>query len=625
MGRKSGRSLNPADQYRKEQHKKEIKKNKLDRKKVRELGSAIKDTTTEVELAQHEELEKTGKLDKEGLKKLAELREKMSKINDIKKAHGIKIRPKKIETPTPQPVTVEEPLRDPTRSIYYDPVLNPYGAPPPGMPYLEHPPLPIAAPFGQEPPQPPAPEQESEDESEDETDSSGSDSEGSSSSGSDSDSEDDESFLPPLPEGPPPSKEDQARFLAPTKPQPVIDPRLQQQQRGHMMYPGPGTAPPQMYDPPGRPPIMNPYGNLHLPMSNSAKYFLYANEEVALIIHLPHIELGPPSDFGSPIYGNVYPPGRPGPPPMHFIPPPPSSMQMGYGGPPPQGFHGPPGYQGPPPPHGQGQGHRGPPGYGPPQQHGPPYSGPSGSYESHSNRPPPSHRPPPPARYIKPTRTANPQSDPMTGHLPPDEKEVNKQLAAAEKEAAAAAALATKPGSDSTATISEAPPSQTSMHHPLPRKPGSVPSKPVVQAGPTSISAEPQLRNLQKELVHLVPSTIMRKRVTQKGKIGRPVNAAPGVDVDDIPSTTANEGSLSSSILASSSTSEDADTTQDYRETGLGLRLPRINLAPNVQIGPSRIVVNSAPNVPAAEPDRAAKKKAEYDDFLQSLEGEGLL
>lgn len=28
-------------------------------------------------------------------------------------------------------------LRDPTRSLYYDPVYNPWGAPPPGMPYKE--------------------------------------------------------------------------------------------------------------------------------------------------------------------------------------------------------------------------------------------------------------------------------------------------------------------------------------------------------------------------------------------------------------------------------------------------------------------------------------------------------
>lgn len=28
-------------------------------------------------------------------------------------------------------------LRDPTKSVYYDPVFNPFGAPPPGMPYME--------------------------------------------------------------------------------------------------------------------------------------------------------------------------------------------------------------------------------------------------------------------------------------------------------------------------------------------------------------------------------------------------------------------------------------------------------------------------------------------------------
>lgn len=38
----------------------------------------------------------------------------------------------------PKPVPVAEPVRDPTRSIYYDPVLNPFGAPPPGQPYLEY-------------------------------------------------------------------------------------------------------------------------------------------------------------------------------------------------------------------------------------------------------------------------------------------------------------------------------------------------------------------------------------------------------------------------------------------------------------------------------------------------------
>ena len=28
-------------------------------------------------------------------------------------------------------------LRDPKRSVYYDPIYNPFGVPPPGMPYKE--------------------------------------------------------------------------------------------------------------------------------------------------------------------------------------------------------------------------------------------------------------------------------------------------------------------------------------------------------------------------------------------------------------------------------------------------------------------------------------------------------
>jgi hypothetical protein len=71
---------------------------------------------------------------------------------------------------------------------------------------------------------------------------------------------------------------------------------------------------------------------------------------------------------------------------------------------------------------------------------------------------------------------------------------------------------------------------------------------------------------------------------------------------------------------------EDEDSDQERRETGLGLRLPRINLAPSVPslLGGSKIVVNSAPEVPVAV-DKAAQKKAEYDDFLQGLQGDGLI
>ncbi|KAF9106670.1 hypothetical protein BGX29_008819 [Mortierella sp. GBA35] len=584
MGRKSGRNLNPADQYRKEQHKKEIKKNKQDRKKVRELGSVLRDTTTEGELAEHEELEKAGKLDKEGLKKLAELREKMAKIIEVKKAHGIKIKTKKVEAPKPAPVPVAEPVRDPTRSIYYDPVLNPYGAPPPGQPYLEYPPLPPEMPFGQgltpgldqQNQQQQQPEEESGSDSEESDSDSDSDSDldSDSSSGSESEDEDDESFMPPLPEGPAPSKEDQAKYLESTKAKPSIDPRIrhyQQQPPMHGMRPPgmfpPGMHPPDMRGPPGQ--HINPYG--------------------------------PPMGFQPP-YGNVYPPGRPGPgpgpPPMGHMPPPPP----GFG---PPGF-GPPGYGS----SGGFGGPEGPGGYGPPGYHQrPPYAGPP-----HNTRPsrPPSQRPPP--RYVKPPRASDPQSDPMTGHLPPDEKE--KKLQGENKESS----------------------STPATPHPLPPKPTTtqVPAKPAVVAGPTSISAEPQLRNLQKELVHLVPSTIMRKRVTQKGKIGRPVNAAPGIEEDyrsayPPPASTATSTAITTTTAAYSSENTTRESGKEEeegrRETALGLRLPKINLAPSVPsfLSSTRMVINSAPEVPAAPVDKAAKKKAEYDEFMQGLEGDGLL
>ncbi|KAG9319847.1 hypothetical protein KVV02_005326 [Mortierella alpina] len=607
MGRKSGRSLNPADQYRndnrKEQHKREIKKNKKDRQKVREIGSALKDTTTESELAEYEGLEKTGKLDKEGQKKLTELREKMAKIVGIKKAHGIKIKSKKVEPEAP--VSVAESGRDPTRSIYYDPILNPYGAPPPGQPYLEYPPMPQIAPFGHDVPlgttseQPRGSDQESGSDSSSGNSQSDSDSDSdSNSSGSSSNDEDEDgdNFLPPLPEGLAPSKDDQLRYLEPTKPKlPVINPRPNHPQRPPMQ---------------GFPGASNP----GVPMS-------------------PH---GPPMGFQPP-YGNMYTPGRPGmghgpPPPMGYGPPP---MHAGPGfGPPPPGY-GPPGF-GPPGGYGGPGGPGGPgmhAGFGPPGYHGQPsHGGPM-----HNSRPmrPSSQRPPPPPRYVKPVRTSEPQSDPMTGHLPMDEKEANKKRAAEELSAAAADA------SPSIASSGASAPQPAS--HPLPPKPGtslSATAKPVV-AGPTSISAEPQLRNLQRELVHLVPSTLMRKRVTQKGKIGKPVNAAPGVDEgeDDVsnrhPSSMQNASPTTPLLVAgtteASGSQEDEDSEHSYlRETGLGLRLPRINLAPSVPslLGPRKIVVNSAPDVPVPAPapvDRAAKKKAEYDEFLQSLEGDGLL
>lgn len=73
---------------------------------------------------------------------------------------------------------------------------------------------------------------------------------------SDSDSEDDdEDFMPPLPEGPAPSKDVQQRHLAPSIPAPLIQPRIQghQQQQPQFMQGThyPPTYPQGMHGPPG--------------------------------------------------------------------------------------------------------------------------------------------------------------------------------------------------------------------------------------------------------------------------------------------------------------------------------------------------------------------------------------
>lgn len=88
--------------------------------------------------------------------KLAELKVELEKINQ-KKEEYVKEHPeqrslvyRRRRTQTDSDVKPETKLppkrnlfnkkglpRHPERSVYYDPVLNPYGVPPPGMPYVE--------------------------------------------------------------------------------------------------------------------------------------------------------------------------------------------------------------------------------------------------------------------------------------------------------------------------------------------------------------------------------------------------------------------------------------------------------------------------------------------------------
>ncbi|KAI8644991.1 WW domain binding protein 11-domain-containing protein [Parasitella parasitica] len=84
---KSKRSMNPADALRKQQRKRELKKNKEDRKRVRESALAKKDIgKVRQEMARLEHLSNMGQLDKAGQTRLDQLKSEIGKIEKAKKA-----------------------------------------------------------------------------------------------------------------------------------------------------------------------------------------------------------------------------------------------------------------------------------------------------------------------------------------------------------------------------------------------------------------------------------------------------------------------------------------------------------------------------------------------------------
>ncbi|KAJ9053462.1 hypothetical protein DSO57_1023975 [Entomophthora muscae] len=128
MGKKD-KSINPADAHRRAQHKKEVKKNKLERKKLRDQLLLQKDPTKiAADIAKYTRLDEEGRLDAAGKQKLQRLIAGKQKIEEARKE----------ETKTSKSAEESSKLpKDPTRSVHYHPTLNPYGIPPPGQAYQE--------------------------------------------------------------------------------------------------------------------------------------------------------------------------------------------------------------------------------------------------------------------------------------------------------------------------------------------------------------------------------------------------------------------------------------------------------------------------------------------------------
>ncbi|KDQ18229.1 hypothetical protein BOTBODRAFT_143852 [Botryobasidium botryosum FD-172 SS1] len=176
MGKGKGKTLNPADAFRKAQRKKEIKKNKEVRDKTREIITVKKSTGgLEAEIKRLEEsgtsiytflarpysfgvsiaADRKGELDKNQKAKLTELRAEVQRIKKAKsdyvaahpehrkyvygEASGSNTGKGNNDDDGKSLFGKNGLPRHPERSIYYDPTLNPYGMPPPGMPYIERP------------------------------------------------------------------------------------------------------------------------------------------------------------------------------------------------------------------------------------------------------------------------------------------------------------------------------------------------------------------------------------------------------------------------------------------------------------------------------------------------------
>ncbi|KAF5392531.1 hypothetical protein D9757_002316 [Collybiopsis confluens] len=154
-----GKTLNPADAYRKSLRKKELKKarnNTTQRSKAREFTLVKKDTRElEDEIEQLEGLAQPSASDKARLsaakseldnivaKKEAYVKEHPEHRRLVFRARKDKDMTEEIILPKKRNYFDKNGLpRHPERSIYYDKIMNPYGVAPPGMPYIERPLLP---------------------------------------------------------------------------------------------------------------------------------------------------------------------------------------------------------------------------------------------------------------------------------------------------------------------------------------------------------------------------------------------------------------------------------------------------------------------------------------------------
>ncbi|EFJ09703.1 hypothetical protein SELMODRAFT_447609 [Selaginella moellendorffii] len=174
MKSKGGKAMNPTDAYRKELRKKELKRNKKERKKVREVGILKKDPEALKDQIKKLDTQKAdGALDKTRRHKKRQLEDTLNLVLKKRKEYVDKMKEKGEDPvmfshlPAPRAKAPGEEDDDkpytPQDSAYDHTTLNPAGVPPPGKPPMYRPftgsapELNVAVPLPPPPPPPPLP------------------------------------------------------------------------------------------------------------------------------------------------------------------------------------------------------------------------------------------------------------------------------------------------------------------------------------------------------------------------------------------------------------------------------------------------------------------------------------
>ncbi|KTW30673.1 hypothetical protein T552_00386 [Pneumocystis carinii B80] len=133
------KSYNPAQEFHKKRKRDHIKKAKAEKQKLQYEKLARRDVNKiEAQIQEFKRLEMKGQLSALDRSNLEILESDLKRIRKARKYVGPIIESEKTKAREAKEEKQQQKIpKNPEKSIYYDPIYNPYGVPPPGMPYKE--------------------------------------------------------------------------------------------------------------------------------------------------------------------------------------------------------------------------------------------------------------------------------------------------------------------------------------------------------------------------------------------------------------------------------------------------------------------------------------------------------